>query len=247
MDAMGLGHRVRQEREAKEWSQAELARRVSLLVKRKISQVAIHHIEARDNVQPRFVVELAEALGVSLTWLQHGRGDKTISVLLHGHTDGPKKNVPYGTKAIDADITLPHRGEMPKDVPVRGTVSGGPGGFQMSNGEATDWVRRPPRLMGRTDVFALYVEDVSMVPAFKPGALIFVEKSRPPAPGDDVVIELHPEMEHGEQIALLKTYVGRTTTLLRVSQHNPAKVIEIPLKRLINLFRVMTMMDLLGV
>lgn len=241
---MGLGKRVRQEREAKKWSQAELARRVSLLVKRKISQVAIHHIESRDNVSPRFVVELADALGVPLTWLQHGRGEKT-AVLPHGRTDMQKSNAQNLPNGFDTSLTLPHRAEMPKDVPVMGTVSGGSGGFQM-NGEAIDWVRRTPRLIGRTDIFALFVEDVSMVPAHKPGALIFVEK-RPPAVGDDAVVQLHPESDGDDQRALLKTYAGKTPTLLRLSQHNPAKVIEIPLKRVITLYRVMTMMDLLGV
>lgn len=74
---MTLGDRVRAERTARGWSQAELARRVSALAKRKISQVAIHHIESRGDVSPRFLLELAETLGVLPDWLRTGKGHKT--------------------------------------------------------------------------------------------------------------------------------------------------------------------------
>lgn len=140
----------------------------------------------------------------------------------------------------------PASADMPRDVPVLGTVSGGPGGFQMANGDATDWVRRPPRVEGRADVFALFVEDVSMSPAFKPGALIFVERNRPPQIGDDVVVELHPQSQGDEPRAILKELVAITPTLLRLRQHKPEKTLEIPRSRVIRISRVMTNLDLYG-
>jgi phage repressor protein C with HTH and peptisase S24 domain len=147
---------------------------------------------------------------------------------------------------IDANITPPLRSEMARDVPILGTVSGGAGTVQF-NGEPIDWARRPPRLAGRTDVFGLYVEDLSMVPAFRPGALILVERVKPPAPGDDVVMDLSPEKPGDDQRALIKHLVAITPTLVRVAQHNPPKELEIPRKQVIRLYRVMTMADLLGV
>jgi phage repressor protein C with HTH and peptisase S24 domain len=144
---------------------------------------------------------------------------------------------------LDANITPPLRSEMPRNVPVLGTVSGGRGGLQM-NGDAVDWVRRPPRLEGRTDVFGVYVEDLSMVPAFKPGALVIVEKARPPAPGDDVVIEI---MDGGEQRALIKNLVFSNHKIVRLQQYNPAKEIEIDRLQIVRMFRVMPLSDLLGV
>lgn len=151
-------------------------------------------------------------------------------------------NTPNAT-ILDANITPPLRSEMPRDVPVLGTVSGGRGGLQM-NGEAVDWVRRPPRLVGRADVFGVYVEDLSMVPAFKPGALVIVEKARPPAPGDDVVIEI---MEGGEQRALIKNLVLSNHKIVRLQQYNPPKEIEIDRAQIVRMFRVMPLADLLGV
>lgn len=146
---------------------------------------------------------------------------------------------------VDANITTPLRSEMPRDIPILGTVSGGPGGLQM-NGEAIDWARRPPRLKGRADVFGAWVEDPSMIPAFRPGALILVERARPPAPGDDVVIEIRPEKPGDDPRALIKHLVGLTSTTVRLQQHNPPKELEIPRKHVIRLYRVMPLADLLG-
>jgi hypothetical protein len=69
-----LGERVRDERTARQWSQAELARRVSEILGRTITQVAIHHIENRGNVMPRFSVELARALNVFARLVAFRRG-----------------------------------------------------------------------------------------------------------------------------------------------------------------------------
>ncbi len=155
---------------------------------------------------------------------------------------------PKRPTGLDRTPSVPHGGDMPRDLPIRGTVSGGPGGlFQLANGEAADWARRPPRLRGRTDVFGLWVEDLSMVPAYKPGSLIIVEKARPPAIGDDVVVELAPETPRDERRAILKTLAATTPTMLKLAQHNPPKIIEIPRKRVLSIHRVMTMADLFGV
>lgn len=147
---------------------------------------------------------------------------------------------------IDANIEAPLRSEMVRDIPILGTVSGGAGALQM-NGDAIDWARRPPRLKGRTDVFGLYVEDLSMIPAFRPGGLILVERARPPAPGDDVVVELKPERQGDDQRALIKHLLAITPTMVRLMQHNPSKELEFPRKQVVRLYRVMTMTDLLGV
>ena len=147
---------------------------------------------------------------------------------------------------VDANIVPPVRSEMSRDIPILGTVSGGGGGLQM-NGDPIDWARRPPRLKGRTDVFGLYVEDLSMIPAFRPGALILVERARPPAPGDDVVIQVRGEKPSDDDRALIKHLVGLSSTTVKLLQHNPAKELEFPRKQVVYLYRVMTMTDLLGV
>jgi transcriptional regulator with XRE-family HTH domain len=150
-------------------------------------------------------------------------------------------------KRIDPAISVPQAHGMPRDLPVRGKVSGGPGGFRMGNGDVvTDWVRRPPRITGRPDVFALYVGDGTMSPRHESGALIIVETARPPSVGDDVVIELKPKHARDEPQAMLRRLVAPITDTIQLRQFSPPADISFPLDRVAFVLRVMTMGDLFG-
>jgi transcriptional regulator with XRE-family HTH domain len=70
-----LSERVRVERLARGWSQAELARRVTNAGFR-MTQGGIALMERRGDSHPRCILQLADALGVSPTWLQRGGVDK---------------------------------------------------------------------------------------------------------------------------------------------------------------------------
>ncbi len=74
-----LGERVKAERRAKGWSQAELARRVTR-AGYSITQGGIAQIERRGDTEPKSIVQLAQALQVSVNWLQSNRGDKMVGV-----------------------------------------------------------------------------------------------------------------------------------------------------------------------
>ena len=148
---------------------------------------------------------------------------------------------------IDANITPPLRSEMARDIPILGTVSTGAGALQMVPTDAVDWARRPPRLAGRTDVFGLYVEDLAMIPAFRHGSLVLVERARPPSPGDDVFIEIAPDTPSGQHLTLIRHLVALTTTTVRIKQYDPPKERDIPRKQVTRLYRVMPLADLLGV
>jgi hypothetical protein len=158
----------------------------------------------------------------------------------------PRVTLPMKNNLEDR-VQLPLPSHANKRLPIRGTVSGGPGGFQMANGDAADWALMPPRLESRTDVFGLWVEDESMVPAHRPSTLIVVETLRPPQIGDDVVIELRPEHQRDEQRAILKRLVGRNGKEIRVEQYNPPKTFTIDRRRIIHLYRVMPLAEVLGV
>ncbi len=133
---------------------------------------------------------------------------------------------------------------MPKDLPVLGTVSGGSGGVIMAN-EAIDYARRHPALTGRADVFGLYVEGVSVSPAFNPGDLVLVE-GKPPRVGDHVVVEYRDE-PHGEIKVILKKLKASTPTIIKLEQYNPPLTIDIKRIHVIRMRRTLTMMDLFGV
>ena len=72
-----LGERVKAERKANGWSQAELARRVTR-AGYSITQGGIAQIERRGDTEPKSIVQLAQALQLSVNWLQSNRGDKTL-------------------------------------------------------------------------------------------------------------------------------------------------------------------------
>lgn len=144
-------------------------------------------------------------------------------------------------------LTVPLRTEMSEDVPVLGTALGGTEGGEFTmQGDSGLRVRRPPRLNGREDIFALFVSGTSMEPRFQSGDLIFLEKKRPPQVNDYVVIELHPD-EGGVQAAYIKRLLGMTPTKLKLEQYNPAGVIEIDREKVLQVIRVMTTHDLLGI
>ena len=106
-------------------------------------------------------------------------------------------------------------------------------------GEAIDYVRRPPAIVGRADVFALFIEDVSMVPAFAPGDLVFVERRRPRI-GDHCIVE-YQEDAKSELRVIIKRLAAVTAKGVRLEQYNPAKTLEVRSEFVVRMQRVMTM------
>jgi phage repressor protein C with HTH and peptisase S24 domain len=115
-----LGDRVKAEREALGWSQAELGRRVVRAGYPSMSQVGIQKIESGDTKQPKCMTELAIALGLSANWLKTGRGDKK-----------------------------PNSQPTAETVPVRSYVGAGDEVFIIPEDEQPiDWVEPPPGMEG---------------------------------------------------------------------------------------------------
>ncbi len=139
-------------------------------------------------------------------------------------------------------------GAMRRDVPVLGATVGGSEGDFLLNGLEVDRVRRPPALEAMGEAFALYVQGDSMWPWRAPGSLVYLHPARPPRTGDHVVVELHAEAEGEERPCYVKRLLGRSPTTLRLGQYNPPREdIEIPLRRVRSLYRVMEWEELLGV
>jgi phage repressor protein C with HTH and peptisase S24 domain len=159
---------------------------------------------------------------------QNGANDFTTNV------EPAEQNVP------------PSRSQMNRDIPVLGTSVGGSEGDFTMNGETIDYVNRPPRLLGRSDVFALYVIGDSMRPWRRNRSVVYVEARRAPGIGDYVVAELLPTDGSPEKPALLKELVGLTATKIRLAQYNPPKTFEIDRSRVAKLYRVIDTDELLG-
>lgn len=89
-----LGHRVKTEREARSWSQAELAKRVVRAGAKSMSQAGIHKIESKGHSEPKTIVHIAKALGLTPSWLQSGRGEKSAMRALAGTTPTDSQSQP---------------------------------------------------------------------------------------------------------------------------------------------------------
>lgn len=152
-------------------------------------------------------------------------------------------------RRIDPVTSLTQRDDWQRTVPVYGTVAAGAGGLQMGDGRELDWVRRPSRFEQRKgrpkDIFAVIVEGTSMQTAFEPGALAYIDPLRPPQIGDYVIAEIQ-DSKHAEREALLKRLAGQGATKITLEQYNPPHTWDVPRAKILTLYRVMTLNDLLG-
>lgn len=251
LDMDGLGARVKEARDLKGLRQWQLAKLVTQQGV-KIGQSGIGNIESGITKNPNCIAEIGMVLGVTVTWLRTGKGPRVPPVVDEPpaeNSDSSRVTFPQvpieksDVRQLDHMNIVALRSEMPKDLPVLGSVSGGNGGVVMQV-EAIDYVRRHPSLVGRTDVFGLFVEDGSMVPAYNPGDLVIVE-GKPPQIGDHVVVEFK-DSEHGDVKAILKKLKKVTSTTLELEQYAPAKIVRLQRSTVIRQRRILTMMDLFG-
>ena len=222
-----LGERVKAEREAKGWSQAELARRVTR-AGYSITQGGIAQIERRGDTEPKSIVQLAQALQLSVTWLQSNRGDRLV------HTMGEETGeLPLdepgrrgrGAAAAKAAATRP--GARPP-LQVFASAQGGSEGAMTLSNEPVSWIPRDARLEGVADAYGCFVSGDSMEPAYERGNLLLVNPSATPEPGDDVV--LLKEDKDGTRYVLIKRLVRANAQSWTVKQYNPAKTFTLSRK-----------------
>jgi len=108
-----------------------------------------------------------------------------------------------------------------RDLPVMGAVKGGAEGFYFNEGEAKEYVVRPPSLGGVSNAFALYVDGESMEPRYYAGEMLYMNPNRPITRGCFVAVEL------ADGQCLIKQFVRRNDDQLVLAQFNPAKEIRL--------------------
>ncbi len=219
-----LGERVREERRAKGWSQAELARRVSN-AGYQMTQGGIAQIERRGETAPKSIVQLAQALGVSVHWLQSSRGDKTAGIAAG---DGEQLSMlPAGRPGRGAGANGAAPGPRHR-LQVFASAQGGKDGAIVLSNEPVSWLPRDPRLEGVPDAFGCFVSGESMEPAYEKGNILLVNPSVQPEPGDDVVFMR--EDKDGQRYVLIKRLVKVNAQSWTVKQYNPAKTFTLSRK-----------------
>lgn len=160
----------------------------------------------------------------------------------------PKSQMSRQTSALPA----PFVGDMPRDVPVLGVAAGATmddldsDTFSL-NGEVVDYARRPAGILNARDAFCIWVVGSSMEPRFKPGALLYLSPSRPASNGDDVVVELLPKDPHEPKLCILKELIGRSRGHLVLTQHSPKREVRVPANRVVAIYKVLDLKELLGI
>ncbi|TWD54521.1 phage repressor protein C with HTH and peptisase S24 domain [Agrobacterium vitis] len=177
--------------------------------------------------------KIAAVLQVSTEWLL--RGDHSIS----------DDEIARKTAAVSA---LPPTSEWPKTIPVLGTAAGSlaRGAFQLAGG-VIEHVRCPPGLMGKRDIYGLYVVGQSMEPQYFAGDLILINPHRPYKAGDNVVVQTQ-NSEHADIEASVGIFVRETEKMLLIGKRNPPGAqVELPRETVKSVHRVVTNNEYFGV
>ena len=179
--------------------------------------------------------KLAGALDTTSGWLL--KGDKKTKAL------PPPPTIP---NPLNTPASSPNH-VMPLDVPVLGVVAGNHvhGAFQLE-AAVIDYVRRAPGLFGAKNVYALYVQGDSMAPMHKAGDLLFIHPDRPPRIGDSVVVQFkQSEGDYSE--AMVGILEKRTPKTISLQKLNPPAIVDIDVRKVEFVHRVLTMGELFGV
>jgi len=130
---------------------------------------------------------------------------------------------PTPNATIDKELPMVRPGRM---LPVLGEAVGGDGGEYIFNGQVLDYVACPPSLVNVPNAYCVYVDGESMAPRFKPGETVFVHPGKPPRRGDDVIVQIKPDVEDTAPRGFIKEFVGWTESQLILTQHNPVQPVK---------------------
>lgn len=210
--AMHHPNRIRELREAKGWSQQQLADRLEP----KTLQPQIDRLEkGQRRLTQEWMEKIGTALGVGPTDLLPNRKGK------EGIPNNPQQSVaPETSGRVSMVVGGAALFEGPRDLPILGHVKAGADGFFLDQGHPLGRTVRPAMLANNPAAYAVRVHDVSMSPAMEPGYVLFVDPFRQPRPGDNVVIET----TDGQ--SFIKRLTRRTEKTIFCEQFNPRGPVE---------------------
>lgn len=238
-----IAGRLRYAREAAKLTQKQLADLVGMK-----GQTSIGEIERGNSARPSKLRELAKALSKSEDWLLGIIPFGSEAVQATELRPGRRPGSPAPPREIELAPDAPAFDRIggARDVPEHGIAVGGEDGDFTLNGEVVGYVTRPLSLRGR-NVFAVRVKGSSMVPRFDEGDVLYVERNREPAIGDDGIFEMKPTDEWEAGHAFVKQLVAKGMGLVKVKQFNPEKTISYRREEIARMFRIVPRNELLSV
>lgn len=152
---------------------------------------------------------------------------------------------------------------LARDIPIFGTALGSEGRYDGLDGagshaveqaaldqsEVLGHLRRAPALVGRKDVYGVYISGSSMYPRFGDGESVIVDPKRPPMIGDDVIVHLcAPDDHEGDRVnaVLIKRLVRRTASYVALEQFNPPLTFRIESRKVKSIHRIIPATELLA-
>lgn len=218
MKHTSLGERIKGQREFLRISQEQLADLAG------VRQSTVSGWESGTISSMRNWKKVADVLHIPHDELRRLMGEATLT---SGKTTRIPSAVRENVRKIIEDTSTPisvveATVAGARDVPVLGRAIGGDDGRFIFNGEILGWELRPPMLAGVKEAYAVYADGDSMYPRYKPGETVWINPNRPPARGEDVVVQLHPEDEFEPPYGFIKEFVGWEPSRLVVRQYNPS-------------------------
>ncbi|MBD2842682.1 S24 family peptidase [Erythrobacter rubeus] len=188
---------------------------------------------------------LAEELGVSIDWLT-------------GSARSPEQVVSeVGIREVPQAWRGPERPEEP-GIPLVGTGDCAEIQLCDEQGNLVDierssfdpdhtvrLIRRPPALTGNAQLYAIYFQGESMMPRFEPGEVGIVDPTRPPRPGDYVLVQLNNGEDNDVATVLVKRLVSQNARETVLHQFNPDRTFIVPRERISRIHRVLQQTELL--
>jgi len=184
--------------------------------------------------------------------------------LMAGQADAaPAPKRADGFASPTAGWAAPPVAALPRNLPVLGSAAAGSVNIPSLSGEISverieiglhdviDYVRRPGNWQDAVGVYAIYITGTSMEPRHDPGDLVYVDPRRPPAPGDDVVVQLRDGDGHDgdDQVvgAIIKRLVRRTAGGIELQQYNPPLTFTLPHAQIRAIHRAVRTVELMGI
>jgi phage repressor protein C with HTH and peptisase S24 domain len=152
----------------------------------------------------RDVSALADALQTTEQWLLKG-------------TDQDKKSIRNSEYLLQSQVAK-SMGDIPFGpdvVPVLGNANGSSEAIMLNVDEPIGELPRHPNQFNMKGAFAVYARGESMYPRYKSGDPVYAIANRPPARGQDCLVE----MTNGE--GFLKEFIKQTEEYIICEQFNP--------------------------
>ena len=190
---MTLAERIKTQREARGWSQLDLARQTGL------SQTAINKVESGATAKSRFLPDIARALGIPLDQLMADAETNPVAL-------------------VAEERLFPEAPGAP-DFPIYAAREAAAGEMMVTT-QPLDWVPRPWFLGAVRNGFGVLLTEGSMEPAFAPGDTVFVNPRLPPVKEKTVLLT---DREGPAFRAILRRLLGFTGTEWHVRQFHPPR------------------------